>query len=176
MLQPPTLSAGTCSRISKIYQSRRVPPPRPFDIAEKYGKDTFLAIHYLGSDWMPELFALKGRLDALAGRFRVLPRDLSDKIMQTISRLFPQHLPKRMKEYRDKYEHHLLLKMAGESLGVFRRFLQSVFPSTQGAFFECTDDEGEKAFLHRFAAAGAAIRYRAIHRREVEVSSRSMWR
>ena len=65
--------------------SRRVPPPRPFDIAEKYGKDTFLAIHYLGSDWMPELFALKGRLDALAGRFRVLPRDLSDKIMQTIT-------------------------------------------------------------------------------------------
>jgi D-lactate dehydrogenase (quinone) len=30
------------------------------------------------------------------------------------------------------------------------------------------DDEGDKAFLHRFAAAGAAIRYRAIHRREVE--------
>jgi D-lactate dehydrogenase len=35
-------------------------------------------------------------------------------------------------------------------------------------FFECTDPEGEKAFLHRFAAAGAAVRYRAIHRREVE--------
>ena len=29
-------------------------------------------------------------------------------------------------------------------------------------------DEGDKAFLHRFAAAGAAIRYRAIHRCEVE--------
>ena len=25
-----------------------------------------------------------------------------------------------------------------------------------------------KAFLHRFAAAGAAVRYRAVHRREVE--------
>jgi D-lactate dehydrogenase len=59
-----------------------------FDIAEKYGKDTFLAIHYLGTDWMPTLFALRGRLDALAGRLRVLPRDLSDKIMQTISRLW----------------------------------------------------------------------------------------
>jgi D-lactate dehydrogenase, membrane binding len=43
-----------------------------------------------------------------------------------------------------------------------------MFPSAQGDFFECADDEGDKAFLHRFATAGAAIRYRAIRRREVE--------
>jgi len=139
-----------------------------FDIAEKYGNDTFLAIHYLGTGWLPILFALKARLDALAERFRVLPRDLSDKIMQTISHLFPNHLPKRMKDYREKYEHHLMLKMAGSGIDEARRFLNSIFPSARGAFFECTTDEGEKAFLLRFAAAGAAIRYRAIHRREVE--------
>jgi D-lactate dehydrogenase (quinone) len=61
-----------------------------------------------------------------------------------------------------------MLKMAGESIGEARRFLESMFPSAQGAFFECTNEEGEKAFLHRFATAGAAVRYRAIHRREVE--------
>jgi D-lactate dehydrogenase len=88
--------------------------------------------------------------------------------MQAISRLFPQHLPRRMMEYRDKYEHHLMLRMAGLGIGDARRFLESVLPSAQGAFFECTKDEGDKAFLHRFAAAGAAIRYRAIYRREVE--------
>lgn len=139
-----------------------------FDIAEKYGKDTFLAIQYLGTERLPALFAIKGRFDALAGRLGVLPRDLSDKIMQAASRLFPRHLPKRMRAYRDKYEHHLMLKMAGTCIGDARRFLASIFPSAQGDFFECTDDEGKKAFLHRFAAAGAAIRYRAIHRREVE--------
>jgi D-lactate dehydrogenase len=139
-----------------------------FDIAEKYGKDTFLAIHYLGTNRLPTLFAIKGRLDALALRLSFLPLDLSDKIMQAISRLFPNHLPKRMREYRDNYEHHLLLKMAHASIDATRRVLESMFPSAQGAFFECTDEEGEKAFLHRFAAAGAAIRYRAIHRREVE--------
>ena len=139
-----------------------------FDIAEKYGKDTFLAIRFLGTDWLPTLFAVKGRFDGFAGRLSFFPQDLSDKIMQAISRLFPQHLPRRMREYRDKYEHHLMLKMAGASIGEARAFLQSIFPSAQGDFFECTDDEGEKAFLHRFAAAGAAIRYRAIHRREVE--------
>jgi D-lactate dehydrogenase len=139
-----------------------------FDIAEKYGKDTFLAIRHLGTDWMPTLFAVKGRLDAVAGRLRILPANLSDRIMQLISHLFPNHLPKRMKEFRDRYEHHLMLKMAGSSIDEARRFLKSIFPSAEGDFFECTGEEGEKAFLHRFAAAGAANRYRAVHRAEVE--------
>jgi D-lactate dehydrogenase len=117
---------------------------------------------------MPRLFAAKGRFDALVGRIRFLPQDLSDKIMQAASHLYPSHLPKRMKDYRDQYEHHLLLRMGGASIADARHFLESIFPSAQGAFFECSDDEAEKAFLHRFAVAGAAIRYRAIHRREVE--------
>jgi D-lactate dehydrogenase len=139
-----------------------------FDVAEKYGKDTFLAIHYLGTGWLPTLFALKGRFDAIAGQTRFLPRYLSDKVMQAISQIFPKHLPKRMREYRDRYEHHLMLKMAETAITEARAFLQSIFPSADGDFFECTPEEGDKAFLHRFAAAGAAIRYRAIHHRDVE--------
>jgi D-lactate dehydrogenase len=139
-----------------------------FDIAEKYGKDTFLAIRILGTGWLPTLFAIKARFDALASRFGFLPRDLSDKIMQMGSALFPRHLPKRMMDYRDKYEHHLILKMSGAEIAEARSFLQSLFPSANGDFFECTPVEAEKAFLHRFAAAGAAVRYRAIHREEVE--------
>jgi D-lactate dehydrogenase len=77
-----------------------------FDVAEKYGKDTFLAIQYLGTDRLPALFAMKARFDSIAARSKLLPRDLSDKIMQAVSRLFPGHLPKRMKDYRDKFEHH----------------------------------------------------------------------
>ena len=137
-----------------------------FDIAEQYGKDTFLAIHYLGTARLPSLFAAKARADAFAGKLGL--RDFSDKIMQFVSRFFPKHLPKRMREFRDKYEHHLILKMAGPAIGEARRFLESILPSAEGSFFECTDDEGRKAFLHRFAAAGAAVRYRAVHRREVE--------
>jgi D-lactate dehydrogenase (quinone) len=139
-----------------------------FDIAEKYGKDTFLAIHYLGTGLMPTLFAIKGRFDALAGRIGFLPRDLSDKIMQMASALFPRHLPRRMMDYRDKYEHHLILKMAGGTIAEARSYLQSLFPSANGDFFECTPIEAEKALLHRFAAAGAAVRYRAIHREDVQ--------
>jgi D-lactate dehydrogenase (quinone) len=139
-----------------------------FDIAEKYGKDTFLSVRLLGTGFLPRLFAIKASFDAFAARLGFLPRNLSDKVMQAISRLFPSHLPKRMKTYRDRYEHHLLLRMAGNGIGDARSLLKTMFPSAQGDFFECTKDEGEKAFLHRFAAAGAAIRYRAIHRSEVQ--------
>jgi FAD/FMN-containing dehydrogenase len=52
------------------------------------------------------------------------------------------------------------------TLSSTRRFRRG-FPSAHGACFECTPKEGETAFLLRFAAAGAAIRYRAVHRRHV---------
>ncbi|PRX31292.1 D-lactate dehydrogenase [Paraburkholderia sp. BL18I3N2] len=139
-----------------------------FDVAEEYGKDTFLAINYLGTSRLPALFGLKSRCDALFDRLGFLPSHFADRVMQAASRLFPSHLPVRMKQYRDKYEHHLMLKVAAESVGETRAFLSAYFGNATGAYFECTDEEGRKAFLHRFAAAGAAVRYRAVHTREVE--------
>lgn len=139
-----------------------------FDIAETYGKDIFLTIRYLGSEWLPRLFAAKGWFDGITGRFGFVPRNLSDKIMYWISRIFPSHLPRKLKEYRDKYEHYLMLKMSGTGIVSAHRFLAARYPSERGDFFECTDDEGEKAFLHRFAAAGAGVRFRAIHECQVD--------
>jgi D-lactate dehydrogenase len=139
-----------------------------FHIARRYGKDTFLAIHYLGTKWLPLLFALKGRVDALASRWRFVPHDLTDRVLQGLSGLFPEHLPARLLEFHERYEHHLMLKVAGGAIADARQLLKSMFPSAQGEFFECTGPEGECAFLHRFAAAGAANRYRAVHRNEVQ--------
>ncbi|MDE1150737.1 MAG: D-lactate dehydrogenase [Azospirillaceae bacterium] len=135
-----------------------------YDIAAEYGKDTFLAIRHLGTEVMPKLFSVKGRLDA-SGLF---PTGFTDRVLQFVAKLFPHHLPRRMTEFRDRYEHHLMLKVVGDSIEATRAYLSSLFPSAAGGFFECTDDEGQRAFLHRFAAAGAAIRYRAVHPREVE--------
>jgi D-lactate dehydrogenase (quinone) len=139
-----------------------------FDIAEKYGKDTFLAINYLGTGWLPLLFAIKGRFDGICERLSFLPSHLGDKIMQLVSSFFPRHLPKRMREYRQRFEHHLILQMGDDGIEEASQYLKSIFPSNSGDFFVCTKAEGEKAFLHRFAAAGAAVRYRAVHGREVE--------
>lgn len=138
-----------------------------YDIAARYGKDTFLFIQRLGTDRMPALFAAKARIDALTERLG-LGTTLSDRLAQGLSRLAPQHLPQRMNAYRDRYEHHLLLKMGGAGIAEAREYLSGIFPSASGAMFECTSDEGKAAFLHRFAVAGAAVRYRAIHAQEVE--------
>ena len=138
-----------------------------YDVAEKYGKDTFLAIQRLGTARLPGLFALKARIDAAAKRlgFRT---GFVDRLLQRLSRFARDHLPRRMQEFRARYEHHLMIKISAAGAGEARAFLASLFPSGVGDFFECTPDEGEKAFLHRFAAAGAAVRYREVHREEVE--------
>ncbi len=36
-----------------------------FDIAEVYGKDTFLMIDKFGTDKMPMFFTIKGRIDGI---------------------------------------------------------------------------------------------------------------
>ncbi|GLK64156.1 D-lactate dehydrogenase [Paracoccus kondratievae] len=138
-----------------------------YDVAAKYGKDTFLFIRHAGTDRMPAFFSAKSRMDALTERLG-LGSTLSDRLAQAVASLAPQHLPRRMNEFRDRYEHHLLLRMGGAGIAEARDYLGSIFPSAQGDMFECNPDEGTAAFLHRFAVAGAAVRYRAIHAREVE--------
>ncbi|AYS17105.1 hypothetical protein SM217103_06942 [Salmonella enterica subsp. enterica serovar Typhi] len=139
-----------------------------YDIAEQYGKDTFLMIDKLGTDKMPFFFTLKGRTDAMLEKVKFFRPHFTDRAMQKFGHLFPSHLPPRMKNWRDKYEHHLLLKMAGDGVAEAQRWLNEFFKSAEGGFFTCTPEEGSKAFLHRFAAAGAAIRYQAVHADEVE--------
>ena len=139
-----------------------------YDIAEVYGKDTFLMIDKLGTDKMPLFFTLKGRVDAWLAKLSFVKPHLTDRLLQRVSALFPAHLPKRMKQYRDKYAHHLLLKMSGAGVDEARDYLKEYFREGGGAFFECEGKEGAHAFLHRFAAAGAAVRYHAVHADEVE--------
>ncbi|MDF2077769.1 D-lactate dehydrogenase [Ectopseudomonas mendocina] len=138
-----------------------------FDIGEKYGKDTFLVIDKFGTAKVPAAFAMKSRVDGFFERFGL--RGVTDKVIQTLMNLLPSHLPARMREYRDRFEHHLLVRVSNDTLEQTRAFLSEYFSgSTSGAFFECDAEEGRKAFLHRFAIAGAAIRYREAHRSSVE--------
>ncbi len=138
-----------------------------FDIGEKYGKDTFLVIDKFGTAKVPAAFAMKSRVDGFFERFGL--RGVADKVIQALMNLLPSHLPPRMREYRDRFEHHLLVRVSNDTLEQTRSFLAEYFAGRQsGAYFECDAEEGRKAFLHRFAIAGAAIRYREAHRSSVE--------
>lgn len=139
-----------------------------FDIAARYGKDMFLAIRWLGTDRLPRLFAFKSRLDGWLSAIGLGRRGLSDRWLNRLAALWPQHLPSRLLDWRDRYEHHLMIKMAGIGIDEARTYLRARLKDSDGGFFECTPDEADKAFLHRFAVAGAAVRYREVHRRAVE--------
>lgn len=139
-----------------------------YDVAAEYGKDTFLMIHHLGTQRLPKLFALKSRADTFLKRFPWLRANLADRVLQLAARCFPEHLPPRIREFRQRYEHYLMLKVSAGSVAATQKLLQELFAGRDGDFFRCTAEEGSKAFLHRFAAAGAAVRYRAVHDREVE--------
>lgn len=132
-----------------------------FDIAKLYGKDTLLIIQTLGTRVLPTLFGLKAALDSRLNRMKFLPENLTDKIMQKISELLPESLPTRMLVFRDLFEHHLILNVAG----AVAEDTESMLTETVGGdgWFLCDSKEAEKAMLHRFAAAGAGVRYCAVH-------------
>ena len=139
-----------------------------FDVSAKYGKDTFLSIKHLGTNALPRLFSIKGSIDAKLSKWSWVPKHLTDKVMQMIAHVLPQHLPTRMLEYHNQYEHHLILKMSDEGIKEANAFLESFFADSEtGSYFTCTQEESDSAFLHRFAAAGAALRYEVMHEEEV---------
>ena len=148
--------------VSAEYMHREI-----FDITEVYGKDTVVMIDKLGTDRLPDFFALKGWVDA---RLNKIPgfKHFTDRFMQVLARLWPNILPKRMRDYREKYEHHLILKMRDGGIDEARDLLDLFRAEKTGDFFECDAEEGKIAGLHRFAAAGAAIRYVNVHSDEVE--------
>ena len=137
-----------------------------YDIGERYGKDSFLLIDKLGTARVPAAFALKSRVDGWFERLGL--RGVTDRMMQLLTGLLPSHLPKRMGEFRQRYEHHLLLKVSAQDAAATEAWLRGFFNDHEGGYFHCTADEGRKAFLHRFAVAGAAVRYREVHRRQVQ--------
>lgn len=138
-----------------------------YGTTRKYGKDVFLLIRHFGTDRVPAAFAIKSWCDGITEKLG-LGGAVTDRILQFVTNLLPEHLPKRMNEYQERFSHYLMIKMGGEGIAEARAYLSSIFPSASGDYFECTDAEGRDAFLHRFAFGGAGGRYRAVHPHRVE--------
>jgi len=134
-----------------------------YDAAKKFSKDTFIVIDKLGTNFLPTLFELKRKVDLLSTKIKFLPNKLSDKLMQFLSNIYPNHLPKRMEEFRDKYEHHWVIEMSDEGIEEAKEYFSNFFKFKEGDYFECTKKEARKAILHRFVAASAIGRYQALN-------------
>lgn len=134
-----------------------------YDAAKKYSKDTFIVLDKLGTTFLPILFKLKRKVDFVSAKMRILPNNLSDKLMQFLSNFWPNHLPKKMENFRGLYEHHWIVEMSDNGIDEARIYFDSFFNKNEGDFFECNSKEGDKAILHRFTAASAFGRYSVLN-------------
>ena len=83
--------------------------------------------------------------------------------MQFFSNFLPNHLPKRIENFRNLYDHHWIIEMSDEGIDEANKYFIEFFKENNGDFFKCSDKEGNKAILHRFTAASAFGRYSAIN-------------
>ena len=135
-----------------------------YDISKKFGKDTLILIDKLGTERLPKLFSIKGWLDARLNSSKWFPANFIDRIMQVVGTTWKNVLPKRMEEFRNRFDHHLILKMRDGGIDEARRYIKDKFDGVNSDCFECGIREAEIASLHRFVAAGAAVRYMAINK------------
>ena len=135
-----------------------------YDAAKKYSKDTFVAIDKMGPSFIPKLFDIKRKVDLVSEKFRFLPDNFSDKLMQFLSNFWPNHLPKRMEQYRNQYEHHWVIEMSDKGVDEAKIYFEKFFKENEGNYFECTENEAKKAILHRFVAASAVGRYHVLNK------------
>ena len=137
-----------------------------YDAAKKYSKDTFVAIDKMGPSFIPKLFDIKRKVDLISEKFRFLPDNFSDKLMQFLSNFWPNHLPKRMEQYRNQYEHHWVIEMSDKGVDEAKTYFEKFFKENEGNYFECTENEAKKAILHRFVAASAVGRYHVLNKKK----------
>lgn len=140
-----------------------------FDLTTQYGKDTFLTIDKLGTDNLPQFFSLKAKIENKLKQLPFTSPHLIDSSLYYLAKCFPNHLPKSLLDYAQNYEHHLILKMSDDGIEEAKTYLEKWKAKHTGSdYFACSPSEAKKALLHRFAAAGAAIRYQTIHQNKTE--------
>ena len=138
-----------------------------YDAAKKYSKDTFIVIDKLGADYIPKLFEFKRIVDLIADKVKILPDQFSDRLMQFLTKITFNHLPLRMEDYRDKFEHHWIIETSDEGIEEAKEYFDNFFQKNEGNFFECNEKEAKKAILHRFVAASALGRYYSVHKKDI---------
>ena len=133
-----------------------------YEAAKKYSKDSFIVIEKLGTKFLPTLFEIKRKVDLLSKYFKFLPNKFSDHLMQFLSKFYPNHLPKRMENFKDKYDHLWIIEMVDDGIEEAKDYFEKYFKSNEGDFFICTENESKKAMLHRYVSAGAFGRYQSL--------------
>lgn len=158
------LSADMPLPIAAEYMGRTA-----FDLAEKYGKDTYVFLKHLSPAVQTKLFAFKSWANNLFSKVPGIGPTFADTVSQKAFDLIPSQLPQRLLDYRQRFEHHLQLTVSAAQAAESEAMLKAFFAEdgNSGDFFICTADEAKSATLNRFGAASAANRYAAMKRKEL---------
>ena len=130
-----------------------------FDLTVRYSKHMMLAIGKLGPQALPGLMAKKARWDVRVSHLPFLPRNSVDRLLQFFNQITPRAVAPRILAYRDKFEHHLMIKVEAPQTAELESLLTRFFNENRGDFFLCNDREARDAFLVRFGVGGCTISY-----------------
>jgi D-lactate dehydrogenase len=124
-----TSARGLLQQVAASADCRRIHAPlSAFEASERYGKDLFLFIHHFGTERLMQAFAIKSRVDAWLAA-ACAPAAVIGRAAAL--RLAAATLPARLTQYRDRYQHHLLLKMS-EDGAALRGLPAARMPSATG--------------------------------------------
>jgi D-lactate dehydrogenase len=130
-----------------------------FDLTLRYAKHMCWAISRFGPEALPGLMANKAKWDIRVKNLKILPRNFVDKVLQFANNVTPKGMAPRILAWRDRYEHHLMIKAEARHAGELEQQLEHFFSGRSGRYFACDEREERDAFLIRFGVGGCTISY-----------------
>ncbi len=134
-----------------------------FKFTESYGLDIIYLIRLLGTHRLPIFFKIKETLSSKLDSLPLLKPGLIDRFFIILGRLAPNPISISIRKIAHRYEHLLILKVKGGSFEKTLDFLHNHKNQGNLDFHLCSQGETKIVELHRFAVAGAAVRYQTIH-------------
>lgn len=130
-----------------------------FDLTVRYAKHMYWAINRFGPEALPQLMANKAKWDIRVKNLKVLPANFVDKVLQFANNVTPKGVAPRILDYRERFEHHLMIKAEARHADELQRLLHTFFCDRSGQYFACDAREERDAFLVRFGVGGCTISY-----------------
>ena len=137
-----------------------------YEVSKNFGRDAFYLIYFFGTDAMPFFYKTRNIIDKFLKKFKFLSYNALENILQKLSYILPNIMPKKFDDLNKRYEHHLILKCDNKSVKDIERIITRNFNSSKkNSFIHCSSKESKKLILNRFVTAGATIRYAKINRK-----------
>ncbi len=138
-----------------------------FSFTGKYGRDTVQLIRTLGTERLPLMYKLKEGLSSRLEQIPFLPTYPVEHGLQAFGRILPNPLPRTLRRFAGQFEHLLILKMKNDGIGQAADLLAVCESEGSLRVHVCNERDARLLALHRFAAAGAAIRFHSINTSKV---------